>query len=259
MLDGSSVGKVYTEKGKVVLVFGVAEREGYGITLMDGIGINLSSMQVDEVSKNASEVHFWRDLDGQQLINLGNYLSIYKAMSENALVAISGKARTGKDTLADRIKKGHTSKTFHQRSLGDPIKDIHKVIYGETIGKQRDELILIGQGLRDEDPNVWIKTWLRRAISLFDLYDNVGLIVSDVRQPNDFSFFKSLGALTVSITAPEELRREILVKEDGVKALDEKLLNDETESYVFETDISLVNNYNSTFEEEMEKVLDLLT
>lgn len=41
--------------------------------------------------------------------------------------------------------------------------------------------------------------------------------------------------------------------------MDKKLLNDETESHVIDTDIIISNKYDKTYENEMDKVIDRLT
>lgn len=254
------VGKIYRDSdGKTVLVFGVTERllyKGTDIVKRDGIGVNLSTGKVDEVNELSKEVKTFGELDTDQTINFGHLYPILTAMiKDGSLVAISGKARSGKDTLAIKlVGKLH----YKQTALGDPIKRIHNVIYGNSDKKERAGLIMIGQGLREKDPNVWIKTWLRFAIDDFIYSKEMKLVVSDVRQPNEFTFFKSMGALTVRIDANEEKRREILVRSDGANALDEKLLNDETESHVFPADLLIFNEYDKTYDEEMERVLERL-
>lgn len=252
------VGKIYKDNSEqnVVLVFGVADRplyKGSDMNKRDGVGVNLTTGKVDEVSDYSSEVATFRELDETQLTNFGHFYPILMAMLKNSLVAISGKARSGKDTLA-----GHLVRYcgFKQTALGDPIKRIHSVIYGNMTNKDREGLIMIGQGMRDKDPNVWIKAWLRMAIDDFDYSKESRLVISDVRQPNEFTFFKSMGALTVGIDANEEKRKAMLIKSDGENALDEKLLNDETESYVstFDTDMTIYNEYDKSYEDEMETV-----
>ncbi|KZR57922.1 hypothetical protein [Pseudobacillus badius] len=251
-----SAGKIYKTDSKTVLVFGVAERKDGSITYKDGVGVNLNTGKVDEVWEFANEVTTFEELDGDQLENFGHFYPIYRRMSSNNnVVTISGLARSGKDTLATAIISRVPE--FNQTALGNPIKAIRNILFGNTLGKDREALIMIGQGLREKDPNIWIKTWLRLAIDSFAHRSDTRLVVSDVRQPNEFSFFKSLGALTVRIDSNEEKRREFLVKSDGKGALNEKLLKDETESHAhtFKADLIIFNEYDSTFEDEVWTVI----
>ena len=251
-------GKIYHENGKSVLVFGVAKRPTEVGTFYDGIGIDLETGKVEQVYEFSHEVYKFSELNPTQLENFSHFYSIYRRMSNKGVIAISGKARSGKDTLADKIiESGYN---VRKAALGDPIKDIYRTLYGEMVWKDRLKLILIGQGLREKDPHIWVKVWLRKAVDCFAYHENVRIVVPDVRQPNEFSFFQSLGAQTVLIKADEEKRREILRKVDGEKALDEKLLNDETELHVdtFDADFIIFNNYDEKYEEEMIEVIERL-
>lgn len=251
-------GKIYQDNGKSVLVFGVAKLPAKAFTFYDGIGIDLETGKVEQVREFSHEVYKFSELNPTQLENFSHFYSIYRRMSNKGVIAISGKARSGKDTLADKIIE--SSNNVLKAALADPIKEIYRVLYGETGWKDRHKLILIGQGLRAIDPHIWIKVWLRKTVNFFAHQDNVRIIVPDVRQPNEFSFFQSLGAQTVLIKANEEKRREILRKLDGERALDEKLLNDSTELHVdtFDADFILFNNYDEEYEKEVIKVIERL-
>lgn len=256
-------GKIYTAGGKVVLVFGVATipiYEGSSMIMDVGVGVDLNTGKVTTI-EHATEVHRFSELGKVELENFSHFFSIFNKMS-SGVVTISGKARSGKDTLADYlIENSPEDAVYSKTALGNPIKAVHKVLYGHTDKKDREGLIMIGQGLRAKEPHIWIITWLRHAIESFAYEESSKLIVTDVRQPNEFSFFKSLGALTVRVDSDETKRREMLTKLDGESALDDTLLNDETESHVstFDTDIVLYNAYDGLYTASMESVIERLT
>lgn len=254
------VGEVYTKGNKTVLVFGAMNLPIYaGATIFrsEGIGVNLTTGKVDEVDEYSVKVRYLTDLDVTQKVNYGHFYSILDRMLKYGnLVAISGKARSGKDTLANKLEQ---SLLYKRTALGDPIRRIHSIMYGNSDKKDRDGLILIGQGMRSKDSKVWLKVWLRLAIDHFSYDDNARLVVSDIRQPNEFSFFKSMGAFTIRIDADEEKRKEILAATDGESALSENLLNDETESHVFDTTMVIFNKYDDSYTGEMFKVIERLT
>lgn len=241
-------GIIVKKEDKVIYVFGKAtvpyldqwEDHSY-------IGINLDTGHVDDIRSNyVTEVPFSSLTDGQER-QLSKAISTRQRLSKKVLT-ISALARAGKDTLANYIIS--KCKAAVVRSLADPIREIDFIVSGTVKGKNRESLILIGQGLRKEDPNIWIKVWLRRQIELLNKHGYIGgIIVADVRQPNEFTFFKSMGALTVKIEADEEKRLEKIREIDGEAAINEKLLNDETESHVggFVADRWVYNDYTDTF------------
>lgn len=255
-------GKIYSTDGNnAVLVFGISAvplYEGSDDVVESGIGVDLETGKIASINPFSYELTKFSELNYTQLMNFSHYRDIYNRMSNGGIVTISGKARSGKDTLANLIVK--EVRNFRSTALANPIRDIHKVLYGKSDKKDRAGLIMIGQGLRKAEPYVWITTWLRLAIESFAYDEDVRLVVTDVRQPNEFKFFSSLGALTVLIKADEQKRREMLTKMDGETALDDKLLNDETESHVstFDAGMTIFNNYDESYEDEMVTVLDRL-
>ena len=237
------------------LVFSTVIREGVlKINYIEHIIYDLESEDV--VSVNDPQVN-WdsslviSELSSIQQNNLRKVIPIFHALSKRT-VAITGKARSGKDSLGAAIAE--ESKVDYYTALGEPIKKIDETIYGKTERKRRENLVMLGQGLRGLDPNIWIKSLVKRVVDEVPNYkeqflEDCVFIVPDVRQPNEFSFFKNLGATTVKVTADEEKRLETLVKSDGESALDENLLKDETEQHStdFETDYTVHNNYDTDF------------
>lgn len=162
-------------------------------------------------------------------------------------ITITGLARSGKDTLCDVLLDEFT--TYRKVALGDALRLVRKVVYGESNQKDRHELIQIGQGLRKDDERIWIKAWVRTAINLL-VAGAQGIIVTDVRQPNEFEYFKQF-ATTVYVAVNEEKRLHTLATVDGEQALDSRLLLNETEKFISslakECEYCLVNNYDDEF------------
>lgn len=245
-------GKLIERGDKVLYVFGTAKVPWRIPDLVDDyfIGVNLDTGEIEDgLTYSASIIPFDR-LTQKQQINLSRFIPVYHKLKGN-IVSISAKARSGKDELAKVLLQ-----TYHARrvAFGDPIKQITDTIYGTNEKKDREKYILIGQGLRAKDPNIWIKTWLRRVINYVPAsLRNTLYVVPDVRQPNEFSFLSSLNALTIKIEANEEMRLEKIRELDGEKGLDESLLKDETETALetFVTDVIITNNYDNKFYEDI--------
>lgn len=255
MFIKNGAGKILRDNKKTVFVFSTIFGEHSFET--KHIGINLDSGSVDEVCGYATSADFNELTDDQQNM-LAMYIPIRNCFATN-VIAITAKARSGKDYLAERLECGLGKYQTHVQPLGDPIREIDRIINGNRPGKNREQLISIGQGLRRVDPNVWIKTWLRICIDEYRL-GNRFFICQDVRQPNEMEFFKNLGAFTIKIVANEKKRLEILGKLDGKSAIDESLLNDPTETHIngFEVDYVLLNEYDETFEAQIVEMVALL-
>jgi hypothetical protein len=258
----SSSGKIIASNGKVLLSFGTAtvtrEYESFKTHTDYHIGVNLNTKEIDEIVDFYSVLGL-HELSVNEQNTLVRYLPILHKLKQNVMT-VSAKARSGKDYLAEYVIENMQG-NIHKLALGDAIRDVRDALYGRPGGKDRERLIMIGQGLRKVDPNIWIKAWLRHAINLLRHSNERKLICPDVRQPNEFSFFNSMGALTVKIAADEEKRLNVIREIDGEAALDPKQLNDETESYVdgFAADITIENDYTAAYDLEIAtKVLKAL-
>ncbi|MEC2266527.1 hypothetical protein ACR6EC_12145 [Bacillus subtilis] len=251
------VGSIFQSGDRAVLIFGISEyTDPFENKKQSGIGINLETGQVDSVNQYAYRIRSFDDLSETQLETFSHYYPILRAMSKTPIVTISGKARSGKDTLADEIVN---SRSYKKLPLATPIKQVHSIIYGQLDIKDRSGLILIGETMCEKDPHIWIKVWLREALKHFTKSDKKKFVISDVRKPSEFTFFKSMGAFSVRIVADEEGRRKVIARKDGKEALNH--LDDKTESYVdsFDTDMVLYNGYDQKYFEDFGMVLKRLT
>jgi hypothetical protein len=255
-------GKLIKKNDKVIYVFGVAEVPGYvGYMEESHIGINLDTGKVDEIKNNYADTVYFTDLTDSQQLVLAEAIPLRQHLAKKALT-VSAAARSGKDTLAEMVTSKFAGVSVI--AMADPIRAIDRVISGVVEGKNRESLIMIGQGLRKEDANIWLKVWLRNAIEIVrDDWEHKKsaskFICQDVRQPNEKTFFQSLGALSIKIVADEEKRVAKIIELDG--NADMKLMKDETESHVggFTSDIEVNNDYTPMFASEVEdKVITAL-
>jgi hypothetical protein len=247
---------IRNDKGEHLYVFSKVGMEGSYPT---HIGYNLTTRRVDDFKQTAPMLTVGlEELPEDEQDLLSRLIPARLALSKGT-VAITAKARSGKDSMAKIIKRFFPSSSII-RALAEPIYEIDRAINGDVEGKNRESLIMIGQGLREKDPNIWIKVWLRRCLNTY--FDSrqakTKFICQDLRQPNEYQFFRNLGATIVSIKADEEKRLQKIAELDGKKDLNDKLLKDETEQNAgtYEVDYTVVNNYDDKFYVDVEKFVD---
>ena len=166
-------------------------------------------------------------------------------------IAIFGKMRSGKNTVADILMEEYG---FNQFAFGDGIGAIIDEYFPDArkSGKPREHYQHIGQQLRVLDEDVWVNCLLRRVKLSERLHRNlVGMgtkegeykvVVTDGRQLNEAKKLKEAGYLIIKVTAPEEIRIERM-KASGDNFTKEQL-NHETELQVdlIESDIEIFND-----------------
>ena len=137
---------------------------------------------------------------------------------DKKIVVISGKQFSGKDTVANILKKYLS--TFKFAPLADAIKiefskeknltfneiERNKPIY-------RAELIVLGNKRRTEDPNYWIK----KVLSI-----DSNIIVTDIRLKYEIKTFEKLNAIKIRVESDriERAKRGKLVKENDPTEID---------------------------------------
>lgn len=152
------------------------------------------------------------------------------------IIGISGKMRSGKDTVARYIIDNYD---FEHLKFSMGIKEvIDKYAYKDNKGvKRRREYQDIGQGIRGIlGQNVWVN------YTLSYLEEDKDTVFSDVRQINEFKALQDLGATIIYVETPPEVQRKRLesLGEKGDRYLDheteqiphyladEKIINDGT-------------------------------
>lgn len=111
------------------------------------------------------------------------------------LVLISGKAESGKDTVANLIKSkvGDEFKVITTH-IADKVKSIAKLDFGwdgVKDGQGRALLQLIGDGGRNYNPDIWINHFLSSLNGLKE--GNVLVLIPDVRYRNEVVKLKNWG------------------------------------------------------------------
>lgn len=169
------------------------------------------------------------------------------------MVALTGKMRSGKTTLANRFRvkymlDSHSPSAYKAvdvSSFGGAMKTAMKdIFYGSPIydegKKPRQAIIDFAQGCRKIDKDVWVRHTLRHI--LFTVRDTAVeyIIIDDLRQPNEYKALKDIGFKFIKIEADDSRRLERVKKLGDVGS--EENLNDETERYIDTFDVDYVIN-----------------
>lgn len=116
-------------------------------------------------------------------------------------IAISGKMRSGKDTVAGHLVTKHG---FVRMSFADKLKKVAEDLFGvEENVKNRALLQTLGRRMCQVDEAVWLKY----VIDRIPLYRSV--VIPDLRFPNEFYALKGLGfgLVRIGIDAKTQLKR----------------------------------------------------
>lgn len=166
-------------------------------------------------------------------------------------IALTGRMRSGKSTIADYLWLTHG---FAKVSFASSLKltadrlfsHLYEPIYdGRAIREYRKPRALLqelGQKLREIDEDVWIKQ-AEQSMRVFENYrTTAGIVIDDLRQPNEYEWARANGFVIVRVIAPEtdRIERAIELGDD----FDIADLTHETESYIdtFEVDYEIVND-----------------
>lgn len=176
-------------------------------------------------------------------------------------IAFTAKLRAGKDTAAHHL---HIKYGFDKVAFGDALKrtvnEVFPWVYGSS--KPRALLQQYGQLMREIDPQVWVKHAERAVNGAIDFRVNtgaerVGVVITDMRQPNEYEWCQQNGFSIVRVNCPLDTRleRARLAGDDFVES---DLLHS-TEQYVdtFEPDFEVDND--GTVEELKAKIDVILT
>lgn len=152
-------------------------------------------------------------------------------------IIINARAGGGKDTFADYLvlKYGFTKIAF-----ADPIYEIARKYFNMTY-KNRDLLQKIGQKFREIKPSIWVDYAMNRTKE----FDKV--VISDLRQKNEYSIAIQCGFLPIRINTELDLRIDRLERRDG-RYPDLSLLENNSETGADDCKFLEINN-NSIFED----------
>ena len=179
-------------------------------------------------------------------------------------IALTGKIRSGKDSVADIL----VAKGFERFAFSDGIWATIQNIWGiseDYTNKPRKLLQDVGQKLREVDPYVWIDYTIHNVRATESLLEALGvadktdIIITDLRQPNEYEVLREEGFTIIRVSAPESARKQ-RARARGDDFTEQDLIH-ETESHIddFEVDYEIINN--GTLEElakEVERVYQLI-
>jgi dephospho-CoA kinase len=154
-------------------------------------------------------------------------------------IALTGRMGAGKNTVADLISQYVSPQpSVHMSFAGSLKTEFHKLFphIAET-PKPRKHYQQFGQYMRRIDADIWIRMLERHYKHVPDSYD---IIITDVRQQNEFDWCVRNGFKTVDVIAAPSIRVNRMVKRgDKFRTLD---LSHETEMNDFETDDVIYND-----------------
>ena len=121
-----------------------------------------------------------------------------------ALIALCGGMRAGKDTVAEYLAAHYG---YDKVAFGEPLRTILRTLYPKALADReeyRRRMQDIGQHMRAYDPDVWVRP-ARQSIRELHAFD-IPVVVTDMRQPNEFAAMKEMGAVIVRVDCPFEIR-----------------------------------------------------
>lgn len=142
--------------------------------------------------------------------------SIKRQSTPHIYIALTGKMRSGKDTVAKQLAKQFKKETFHvnQIAFGDALKAKAKELYPEEFveGKKPRELYQwFGQTLRERNEDVWVNQ-VAQFINKKNKdtqqwgYDPQVYIITDLRQPNEYQFCKDNNFIIIKVECDDVTR-----------------------------------------------------
>lgn len=143
--------------------------------------------------------------------------------------------RSGKDTVADYLASAYR---YKKAAFGDALRRVVYDLYPEAMTSReeyRRRMQEVGQHMRAYDPDVWV----RAGVADIDHKAVLGMsvVVTDMRQPNEYAAMKERGALIVRVDCPPAVRA---LRAGG----EASRMSHETESHfaTFDVDYVLTND-----------------
>ena len=152
-------------------------------------------------------------------------------------IAIVGKMRSGKDTIADMLTVQYD---FEQIAFADGIKEIVGKYFPEVLdnGKPREHYQFIGQQFRKLNQNVWINNLDRKTKEMGDS----SIIVTDCRQVNEGKYLRANDYMIIKVIAEDEVRLQ-RISDAGESVTTEQFEHDtETQVDEIRADFAILNN-----------------
>nr|WP_274377574.1 AAA family ATPase [Desulfotruncus arcticus] len=170
-------------------------------------------------------------------------------------IALTGRMRSGKDTVAQYLADIHNFQSF---AFADGIRKVCALAFPGMLTQGRKPRKLyqgLGQDLRKYDPEVWIKY----TFNEIEAARNKSVIITDMRQPNEYRALRNKGFSIVRVNASHATRLERMrAVGDEFEPAD---LDHETERHIntFVTDFELWNEGSvEELEIQAEQMLEFL-
>lgn len=174
-------------------------------------------------------------------------------------IALTGQMRAGKDEIAKHLLIMHG---FTRVAFGDELKRLAHEAFPDVseFSKPRALYQQFGQLLREIDPDIWVRHVERQVEALINcngqFQDHVGIVITDLRQPNEYEWARANGFTIVKVTAPRDVRIERAQSLSDAFELNH--LTHETESHIegFTVDYEIAND--GTVEDLWAKVDEMI-
>ena len=161
-------------------------------------------------------------------------------MSEITKIGLIGGMRAGKDTVAEHICYYHGFE--YPIAFGSALKRLaHNIFMDVPKEPKPRKLYQFMNKMREYDPDVWIKHLEIMYEYYVDRRSTSGIVLTDIRQPNEYEWARANGFIIVKVEAPAAIRKERAKQSDDFSEED---LTHSTESYTdeFAFDYSITND-----------------
>jgi dephospho-CoA kinase len=161
-------------------------------------------------------------------------------------IALCGKFRSGKDAVAAFLTENYGYTRF---AFGDELKRYAHELFDVPDGEKPRELYQwFGQTMRQRDPAIWTRLLFDRIMYEYGMREefktesSFHAVLSDLRQPNEFSALRERGYTIIRVMCPDDLRIQRALAAGDV--FDAATLSHDTESHIdgFAVDYEIVND-----------------
>jgi len=171
-------------------------------------------------------------------------------------IALCGQMRSGKDSVADILEE----QDFFRYKFSQGIWETMGLLFGQnegnTLFKPRKLLQGLGQKIREIDPDVWLNYTMNEIIYDFEMHDDIDVVITDLRQPNEYARLKEDGFIIIRIVASEHTRMQRARAKGDI--FTEEDTKHETESHVSSFDVDYEISNDGSFDELRSKVRQML-
>jgi len=201
---------------------------------------------------------------------LDNTKEYIKKVADVDLIFILGKIGSGKDTVAEYLRKRHN---FTVLRYGDIIKKMLIEIGwdGQKDIRGRKLLLEIGEAFRKWDENVFVKKMVCLTVDcITDKYNNPSkfpkqsdkkrIVISDVRLPNEIFCYREFLKREIKFKSVKSISIKMIGSNyNNAREVDEEIMKDPTEVSLdsYEADYYILNDQFTNLEDIYE-ILDFI-